>query len=175
MSKGLIHIYHGQGKGKTTCGFGLCTRALGSSKKVLVHQFLKNNNANERKILEKLDDIVFIDGKEDVKFIFNMNEQEIEEFKKYAVEKISQIIDYVEKNDVDVLFLDEILHLFSNNIVKENDFLNFLKNKPEKLEIILTGYNPSQEIIKLADYISHIEKQKHPFDKGIKPRNGIEF
>ena len=83
MRKGLVHIYHGDGKGKTTCGMGLCVRAAGAGDKVLIYQFLKNSKSSERSILEKIPNITLMDGKEDAKFTFNMTDEEKEANKIY--------------------------------------------------------------------------------------------
>ena len=76
MRQGLVHIYHGDGKGKTTCGIGLCVRAAGAGDKVLIYQFLKDNSSSERRILERIPNITVMDGKEDIKFTFQMTDEE---------------------------------------------------------------------------------------------------
>ena len=175
MAKGLIHIYHGNGKGKTTSGMGLSLRMCGAGKQVLIHQFLKNNTANERKILEQFDNVTFIDGDPKIKFTFQMTEEELEVLSQYTQEKMKEVFQTVQEGDFDLLFMDEILHLIYKNIVPESMLVDFLENKPEKLEVILTGYNPTEKLVELADYISFIQKEKHPYDQGIKSRSGIEY
>lgn len=173
MEKGLIHIYHGNGKGKTTAGMGLCLRAIGSGKKVLIHQFLKDNTANELKILATLPNVDIIKSQDTIKFINQMTSEELVHLKEFTQSKFTEIVE--KSKDIDVLFLDEVLHVLNMKILNEDIFIDFLENKPEKLEVILTGYYPSDRLIKIADYISKIEKEKHPFDKGINAREGIEF
>ena len=175
MSKGLVHLYYGNGKGKTTCGMGLCVRAAGAGKNVLIHQFLKDNSANERKILEKLDNVTFVDGQDKVKFTFALNEEEFQELCVFSKNKLEEIERLVVEKDIDLLFMDEALHLFYKDVVKEDVLIDFLERRPEKLEVVVTGYNPSERMIEYANYVSHISKEKHPYDNGTPSREGIEF
>lgn len=172
--KGLIHVYHGDGKGKTTCGMGLCVRAAGAGKKVLIYQFLKSEKSSERSIMAQIPGITLKEGKQSVKFVFQMTEEEKAEERKYYTEKFKEICKEVVEGDYDLLYMDEVLHVINQGMVDEELVLDFLKNKPEKLEVVMNGYNPSPAICEAADYISFIQKQKHPFDKGIPARVGIE-
>ena len=172
--RGLIHIYHGNGKGKTTCGMGLCVRAAGAGKRVLIYQFLKNSHSSELNILRNVPGITVMEGKEDAKFTFQMTEEEKAENKKYYIQKFQEICKKAVDEDYDVLFLDESLHVINKDMLDEELVLDFLKNKPEKLEIIMNGYHPSEKLQEAADYISLIQKEKHPFDQGIPARVGIE-
>ncbi len=174
MRKGLIHIYCGNGKGKTTTAMGLCTRAAGYGMKVLIYQFMKNNKTSERKILELVENITFINGLESEKFSFQMTEEEKEERKAYYLDKFRTVTAMAEKENYQVLFLDEIIYTIDAGLFDENVLVQYLKQKPEYLEVILTGQNPGEAVIALADYVSEIKKIKHPFDKGIPSRYGIE-
>ena len=85
-----------------------------------------------------------------------------------------EIVDTVRKDPPDMLVLDEILVTCSLGLLDEKKVLQFLRTKPKKLEVVMTGRNPSQALIDMADYVSEICKRKHPFDKGIGARVGIE-
>jgi len=172
--KGLVHIYHGDGKGKTTCGMGLCVRAAGAGKKVLIYQFLKNSHSSELAVLKNIPGVTVMEGKEDAKFTFCMTDEEKAECKKYYTEKFREICQKVVAGDYDVLYLDEILHVINKGMIEEDDVLAFLDTRPEKLEVIMNGYYPGEKLREAADYISFIQKEKHPFDKGIPARVGIE-
>lgn len=174
METGCVHIYCGTGKGKTTTGMGLCTRAAGFGYKVLIYQFMKNNKTSERKVLEQVPNITFIDGLESEKFSFQMTEEEKEERKKYYLEQFCRVTEMAEKEGYQVLFMDELIYTIGAGLFDESVLVDYLKNKPEHLEVILTGQNPGQDVIALADYVSEIQKVKHPFDKGQKSRMGIE-
>lgn len=170
--KGLIHIYCGDGKGKTTCSMGLILRAAGSGKKVLLHQFLKNNKSSERKYIEQLPEVTVVPGKELAKFTFRMTKEELDkvtEENDAMFEKLTEMA-----KDYDMLVLDESVYAMDNKTLTEEKVIEFLKKKPRHLEVVLTGRNPSEELKKLADYISEIHKVKHPFDQGISSRLGIE-
>lgn len=171
-NKGRVHIYYGDGKGKTTAGVGLCVRAAGAGFKVLVYQFLKDNSSCERNILKNIPGITLIDGRNHVKFTFNMSSEEKEEQKKYYMQMFQHIVCMAE--NYDVIFLDEILHVIHQGMLPELSVLNFLNHRPAGLEVILTGYNPSEQLIEAADYVSHIIKVKHPYDQRVAARRGIE-
>ncbi|MCI5700674.1 MAG: cob(I)yrinic acid a,c-diamide adenosyltransferase [Lachnospiraceae bacterium] len=174
METGCVHIYCGDGKGKTTTGMGLCTRAAGYGYKVLIYQFMKNNRTSERKILEQVPNITFVDGLETEKFSFCMTEEEKEERRAYYLEQFRFITEKAENEGYQVLFMDELIYTIRAGLFDEKVLVDYLKRKPEYLEIILTGQNPGQELLKLADYVSEIRKIKHPYDRGLKSRMGIE-
>lgn len=174
MEKGYIHIYCGDGKGKTTTGMGLCTRAAGFGYKVLIYQFMKDNSTSERKILGNVSNITFEDGLPVEKFSFQMTENEKEERRVFYRSQFERITAKAQQESYDVLFMDEIIYTIKAGLLEEEVLTDYLKQKPETLEVILTGQNPSQELIELADYVSEIRKIKHPFDKGLPSRKGIE-
>lgn len=170
---GLLHVYCGDGKGKTTTAVGLIVRAAGAGKKVLFYQFMKNGTSSERKILENIQNITCIGGKENAKFSFQMTEEEKIQEKKENEEMISKLFE--EANDYDVLCLDEVLYAIRANLLEEELVIQQLKKRKKELEVILTGRDPSERIMELADYVSEIQKKKHPFEQGIPARFGIEY
>jgi len=175
MELGLIHIYCGDGKGKTTAAMGLGMRAAGRAKKVLLTQFLKSNKTGELNSIEKLSEFFhFFEGKPANKFIWNMNEKEIEELRQEHTERFRVVTQKAVDESYDLLILDEIIATVNNNLVPLEMIVEFLKNKPEGLEVVMTGRGPKEELINLADYVSEIKAIKHPFEKGIPSRVGIE-
>ena len=172
--KGLIHVYYGDGKGKTTAGTGLCVRAAGCGKKVLIFQFLKDNSSGECRIFTEMPGVVLMEGMSDVKFTFNMTKDELKTISEFYTNKFQEVCFKAAEGDYDVLFLDEILHVMRKDLLSEEMVLDFLKHKPEKLEVIMTGYDPSPALLEMADYVTHMVKEKHPYDKGIPARVGIE-
>lgn len=172
---GLIHIYHGDGKGKTTAAVGLCIRALGRGRKVLFVQFLKAWDSGELHILSQLDNLHIMRGKPSGKFTFQMDESE-----KLACLQAhnllwAEICKYLQDNQVDLLILDEMLATYKNKLIDQDSLLYFLRHKPSQLEIVMTGRNPAPELLELADYISEIKKVRHPFDQGVGARIGVEL
>lgn len=173
-STGLVHIYCGNGKGKTTTGMGLCVRAAGFGYKVLIYQFMKNNRTSERKILEKVENITIVDGLETEKFSFQMTQAEKEDRQEFYNRQLQRVTELARDGGYDVLFLDEAIYTIAAGLLDEGRLLEFLDTKPEKLEVILTGQGPSQELLERADYVSEICMRKHPFTKGQPARDGIE-
>lgn len=171
---GLIHIYCGGGKGKTSCGMGLCARAAGAGYRVLIYQFLKSNKSSERNILEKAEGITFLRGLESEKFTFAMNTKEKQERIDYYKAQFHKAVQKAENENYDVLFLDEVIYAIGAGMFDEALLVDFLKNKPPHLEVILTGQNPSEQLTALSDYVSEIRKIKHPYDSGTPARMGIE-
>lgn len=171
--KGLIHIYCGDGKGKTSAAVGLMIRAAGSGKKVVFVQFLKNNQSNELNILKQIKEIRILKANE----VFGFYQTLTDEEKKRAKEECCQLFERAvcEGEKAEVLVLDEIMAAMNYGLLKEKQVLAFLKEKPERLELIMTGRNPSEEVISLAHYVSEIKKRKHPYDTGIGAREGIEY
>ncbi len=174
QNKGYIHIYHGDGKGKTTCGMGLCCRAAGNGRRILIYQFMKDGDGNERKILESLPNVTFANERRPVLFSFQMNEAQRRSEKERYRGEFFRVADEAGSGAYDVLFLDEILYAITAGLLDEKVLTDFLDHRPEGLEVILTGRNPSDELRKRADYISEIRKEKHPYDTGLMARDGIE-
>lgn len=174
MDKGLTHIYFGDGKGKTTTGMGLSVRAAGYGYKVLIYQFMKNNYSSERKVLSQIENITILDGLEEEKFSWKLSEEEKKERIRFYENQLQMIINKAIEEKYDVLFLDEIIYTIAAGLLNENSVLEFLRQKPAHLEVILTGNSPSKEMIDMADYVSEICKRKHPYDKGEAARHGIE-
>lgn len=137
-------------------GMGLCTRAAGYGYKVLIYQFMKNNKTSERKILEAVDNITWIDGLDQEKFSFQMTEEEKAERRVFYGEQLKRVTKEAVDGDYDVLFLDESIYTIRAGLLDEQILLDFLDHKPEKLEVILTGQGPDEELIKRADYVSEI-------------------
>lgn len=176
MEKGLIHIYCGDGKGKTTAAMGLAIRAAGREKKVFITQFLKSGKSGELVSLEKLKEyITFLPGRPVNKFVWNMNDEEKMEAKREHTARFKEIIDIIKNEDYDLLILDEIIATINNGFIELNEVIEFLKNKPETLEVVMTGRDPKEELIELANYVTEMQCMKHPFKEGIPSRVGIEL
>ena len=101
-----------------------------------------------------------------------MTDEEKKEAREVYNELLKEVIEKSKK--ADMLVMDEIIATYNNNLIDREMFLDFLRNKPENLEVVMTGRDPVDELVELADYISEIKKIKHPFDKGINSRVGIE-
>ncbi len=170
---GRIHIYYGDGKGKTTAAVGLAVRAAGSGLRVLVFQFLKDNTSNERKILEALPNVTCLPGREPVKFVSKMNSDERAEMRHYNNKALDEIVKFC--GPFDMLLLDEALCALNLQVLSEEKLISFIQHKPRGLEIVLTGHQITEKLREIADYVTEVKKIKHQFDLGRTAREGIEY
>lgn len=171
---GLIHIYCGDGKGKTTAAVGLAVRCAGRGNKVLLVQFLKSRDSGELYSLAKLPDIEVMRGKESKKFTFQMNEEEKHALLIEHNKMFEQVLAKIKNGGYSLLILDEVIGALNAKVFEMPKLIEFLQYKPENLEVVLTGRNPAPELVEIADYVSEMRKVKHPMDKGIMAREGIE-
>lgn len=170
---GKIHINCGDGKGKTTAAMGLSVRAAGSGLKVLVVQFFKDGTSSELKILREIPNITVVTEERNFGFYNFMKEENKAEAKQAYQELLEKAITM--SNDADVLVLDEIISTYNYNMIERETLVGFLKEKRSDLEVILTGRDPKEELVELADYVTEMKKIKHPYDKKQPARLGIEF
>ena len=173
--KSCIHIYCGDGKGKTTAAIGLAVRAAGCGKKVLITRFLKTDNSGEVKSLGRLPEIKVTPCERSFGFFSKMSEEEKAEAGIYYSGLLETTLDQAAEGGFDLLVLDEIMAVCNFGLVNEQKVLDFLASRPEGLEVVLTGRDPSKRLAEAADYVSEIKKVKHPYDRGIMARRGIEF
>lgn len=171
--KGLLHIYCGDGKGKSTAAVGLAVRAAGSGMKVLFCQCMKDGSSSEVDMLKKLG-ISYCCCEERFGFTWKMSEEQKERACHAYTHLFEDAAQRAEEEDMDLLVVDEFMSAYNYGFIYQEGALSFLKNRPERLEVVLTGRDPAPELIKLADYVSEIRKVKHPFDAGIPARKGIE-
>jgi cob(I)alamin adenosyltransferase len=185
LDKGLVQIYTGDGKGKTTAAFGLALRAIGQGNKVLIYQFLKPNSLNigERfalqisglKIRVETMDIPW-DMTKSPKGAKSPKDPKAVETAQTAIhEALQRLANTAAKREFDVLILDEIVYCLSKGLAKLEDVKKLIDGRDSHVEIVMTGRGASQELMDMADLVSEMRMIKHPFDKGIEARRGIEF
>lgn len=168
---GLIHIYTGDGKGKTTAAVGLAVRANGAGRKVLLVQFLKGMDTSELEPLHKLS--ITIWRSEEKKFIHHMTRDELQACKQTQESIFQKVVEQIQ--DYDMVILDELLGAISTDMISESEVVRLMQEKPQATELILTGRDAPDELVELADYVSDIRCVKHPYDQGVAARKGIEF
>ncbi len=171
--RGLVHVYTGTGKGKTTAALGLALRASGHGKKVYIIQFMKGRiDYGELKACKDNPNIT-IEQFGRPQFVDKDNpEQEDIDFAKQALEKATQIIG---SGEYHIVILDEVNVALDFNLVKLEDIIDLIENKPEDVELILTGRNANPEVSRIADYVTEMLAIKHPYEEGQVGRKGIEF
>lgn len=175
MKKSCIHIYCGDGKGKSTAAMGLALRSAGSGEKVLVTQFLKDGTSSELKILRELPGVQVLTCEKKFGFFWNMTEEQKAQAKDAYEELFEKAVKTAVEENVFLLVMDEFIAAYNHGMIDQKKALAFLKERPEGLEVVLTGREPAPELVELADYVSEIQKKKHPFDQGVPARKGIEL
>ena len=175
MSEGLIHIYTGNGKGKTTAALGITVRAAGWGQKVLLVQFLKGRLSGEVNLLQGIPGITLLRAEKIEKFSWDMDEEE----RRITRDRHDKLLDTVRvqlsASAFDLLILDEALGACSVELLSEEALLSFLCDKPQALEVVLTGRAPSEKLLDMADYVTEMCMIKHPYDKGVTARKGVEY
>ncbi|MGD8786114.1 MAG: cob(I)yrinic acid a,c-diamide adenosyltransferase [Phycisphaerales bacterium] len=179
LEKGLVQIYTGDGKGKTTAAFGLALRAAGQGNKVLIFQFLKPSSLDigERFALQL--GAVRI-RTESIDIPWDManswqDQEAVTEMQDAVSEVLERLAQTAEKRFYDVLILDEIVFCLSKGLAKLEDIKSIINRKDTLVEIVMTGRGASEELLELADLVTEMKNIKHPFDKGVPARRGIEF
>ncbi len=168
LRKGFIHVYTGNGKGKTSAALGLCLRAAGRGLKCCFIQFIKGKKTGEMEAIKKLENIEFIQtGRHD--YDFNVTEEDYKRARK-GLE-----IAHKKLKEFDVVVLDEINVAVHLGLIGKEELLNLIRNKPEKVELILTGRFAKREIVEIADYVTEFQLIKHPFYRGESAREGIDY
>ena len=175
MEKAIIQIYTGNGKGKTTAALGLAVRAAGAGLKTVFFQFLKQGNFDfsEEKTLKCAQNIKVVRFEE--KSPLMDKKINITQLKKQVSKDVKDAFGAINSRKFDVVILDEFTHIINLGLVKESYIINELKNRPENVEIVITGRNAGKKLIKLAGLVTEMKEIKHPFKKGLKARKGIEF
>lgn len=174
MKDGLLQVYTGDGKGKTTAAFGLAFRAYGRGFKVAVVQFMKTWVTGEVQLAETLENFHVKRIDTSPKFTWEMNEAELEELRLEIRKGFEYVRNLVKENKYDLLVLDEINHIIIKEFISKEEILEFIDSKPDTLEIVMTGRNAPDWLIEKADLVTEMKCIKHPFEKGIPARVGIE-
>ncbi len=172
LEKGLVQVYTGNGKGKTTAAFGAALRAVGRGLKVYVIQFIKGGfdygELHSAKHVPNLKLTAFGRGR------FITASPPSEEDVELAKQAFELAKDVVQSGKYDMVILDEINVVLNLKMIDINEAVKLIKNKPEHVELILTGRHAPAQIIELADLVTEMKEVKHPFAKGVPPREGIE-
>ncbi|GAW94226.1 cob(I)yrinic acid a,c-diamide adenosyltransferase [Calderihabitans maritimus] len=174
LEKGLIQVYTGNGKGKSTAAFGLAVRAAGHGFKVYIIQFMKTGNFyGEINTFKRLAPEVEVKSFGRPGFIYK--ESPREEDYKLAREALEYARQVMLADDADIVILDEINNALYFGLISLEEVMELLKQKPPQVELVLTGRNAPMEIIEMADLVTEMLEKKHPYRQGIPGRKGIEY
>lgn len=176
--KGYIHLYTGDGKGKTTASLGLAMRAAGWGRKVCIFQFMKRMMSGERKAsgsFGKKLKIVAFDQRHPIfgRKVARGRAREI--LKKRLFVDMERVKRIISRGNYDIIILDEIINAVSGKFITKEDVISLMEIKSGRHELILTGRGAPKWLISKADYVTDMRPVKHPFSKGLKARKGIEY
>lgn len=171
--RGLIHLYCGDGKGKTTAAFGLAMRAAAHGRRVLILQLMKDGSSGEAKLAAKLPGVCVVNQVFTRKFTVQMTPEECSDTRKRHNAALAWVQAHMAQYDL--LILDEFVSAWTTGLLDRDFALQMLQGRPEHLEVVLTGRNPPQELMDIADYISDIACVRHPYTRGVPAREGVEF
>ena len=179
LEKGLVQIYTGDGKGKTTAAFGLALRAAGQGNKVLIYQFLKppSLDIGERFALQLGAVRIRVEALDipwDMSRSFE-DEKQVARMRAAVKEVLERLKQTAARRFYDCLILDEIVFCLSKGLADLDDIKGIIEKRDPAVEIVLTGRGATNELIELADLVTEMKNIKHPFDKGINARRGIEY
>jgi len=173
---GLVIVYTGKGKGKTTAALGMALRAVGHNHKVCMIQFIKGSwhygEMASSKLLEPQFELVAV-GKGFVGILDDKSPRE--EHVKIALEAVRISREKIQSKKYDVIILDEINYAVNLGLIEINDVLDLIKIKPTNLNLVLTGNYANDKIINVADLVTEMKEVKHPFQVGIKAKKGIDY
>jgi len=171
----MLQIYCGNGKGKTTAALGQAVRAAGNGMQVHFVQFLKGAPTSELEILKRIPEITVLRCDRDYGFTFQMNDEDKIRITQRHNQMLSEAMDRVYQHKTDMLVLDEFFAAYQCNLLDKELASRLVFGIHDKTELVLTGRSPEQQFLDLADYVSEIKAVKHPYEKGISARAGIEY
>lgn len=177
LKKGIVQVYTGQGKGKTTAAFGLALRAVGAGLKVYIIQFLKSGTKGEKEVFARLGPKIELKSFGRAGFVTKRmaKGEEIEEDRKLVREAFSYAEEVMLREDTDVVILDEFTWALNLGFLSWPEVEAFLKKRPEKVEVVITGRDAPPELVISADLVSEMLEIKHPYHEGLIARAGIEY
>lgn len=174
-TKGLVHIYHGDGKGKTTAAFGLALRALGNGWRVGIVQFLKGSPTGEVTALEEMKNVTVRRNSQDFGFFSNMSMKDREEMTAMHNNNMQLLIEEIKQGRYDMVILDELCAAYNQEAVERNLVKELLELAKGRIELVITGRNPHDDFMSYADYVTQMQQERHPFEKGVMARQGVEY
>lgn len=175
LQTGLVHIYTGDGKGKTTAAVGLAIRAHAHGLRILLVQFLKNGLSGEVGVLRQLANVRVLSGQADMKFSNQMADDDKARTRHMHEHFFAEAVAAARHNELDLLIFDEAFGAIATDLLDADALYDFCRTKPAGLEVVLTGRNPESRFIDLADYVSEIQCRAHPYTRGILAREGIDY
>ncbi len=176
QTNGLIHLYCGDGKGKTTAALGLALRWAGYGLPVVLAQFQKNEHSGELETLKLLPSVTVLRIQDGLSgFSWQFSEEEAVRRTASHNQLLAQAFQICQDGSRRLLILDELTSAINCNLIDKNAAMHYICTKPKETELVITGREPTEELCRTADYISKIHAIKHPMNRGISAREGIEY
>lgn len=171
----MIHLYYGDGKGKTTAAMGQALRFVGYGRKVLVVQFLKGSCSGEIIALQKLPQVTVLRNSKDYGFFAFASPIDREKMTRENNENLTFALENIQRKSFDLVVLDEVVDAVKIGALSQELYEKTLDASPEGVELILTGHSAEMSVVKRCHYVTCMTKVKHPYDNGTKAREGVEF
>ena len=175
MKKGLVHIYIGDGKGKTTAAMGLLLRAAGQNFRCAAYQFLKGMPSGELNALKKLEVPVRRAENASAKFTWDMTSEELDAHNALQQQLFDDLCEDACSGEYDLLILDEILDAVKSGAIPESELLYLVQHKHKGTELVLTGRIAGKSLKDAANYVTEMKSLKHPITEGVQARRGVEY
>ena len=174
----MIHIYHGDGKGKTTAAMGLALRAIAQGQRVLIVQFLKGSESGEITLLGQYPNVTIFRGKPNCKFSFQMTDEEKCDCRQANDDMLARALREHEREPFGTIILDELNGALSTGLLSPDPLAGIIRQaqgSEDGLELVCTGRKPQDWLKDAADYITEMTCERHPFDQGVCARKGVEY
>ena len=175
MAAGKLHLYYGDGKGKTTAAMGLALRALGHGQRVFIQQFMKNEQSGELAALRRFPNVWVMKVEPIDKFTFEMMPDERRETGRQLSEAIAEAMEWITQHKPLLMVLDELAIAAECGLVREADMWALIDTGLRYGDVVTTGRNAPQSLKQRADYVSEIIAHKHPYCEGLAARKGVEL
>ena len=175
MGKNRLHLYTGNGKGKTTAAMGLALRMLGHDEKVLITQFMKDGKSGEITALSAFPKAIIVEGARMKGFIWRMGEEQLARARQDIKDSLAQLEEEIRAHEPRLIVLDELAVALSTRLMAEEDAWHLIETALAYGDTVVTGRYAGEKLKEKADYVSNIEAEKHPFEEGQPAKKGIEF
>lgn len=175
MDNNRLHLYTGNGKGKTTAAMGLALRMLGHDEKVLITQFMKDGTSGEITALAAFPKAKIVESARMKGFIWRMGEEQLAQARQDIKDSLTRLEEEIKAYEPRLIVLDELAVALSTRLIAEEDAWHLIETALQYGDTVVTGRYAGELLKEKADYVSNIEAVKHPFNEGMPAKRGIEF